>query len=238
MSIAGAVHVQPEAADTRLLCLHAPVPRGYAFRPNIEVVSGVYGILNLQTGKIYIGQSADVLVRLNIHRRRLNRGRHVNKHLQAAWCKYGEQTFEFRVLERCSVSELAAAEAAWILRCQANVSDYGYNQDRGGGGTLGCRSSRPATRRRTRSEAARQRGPRSEATRKKMSESARNRPPISDETRKKLVMFQRNRRATTHVSAETRRRLSEAARRRGADYRQRMSVIRKQWWERQRRAGV
>lgn len=40
----------------------------------------------------------------------LNRNVHNNKHLQNAWNKYGEESFEFNVLEYCDVELLNERE--------------------------------------------------------------------------------------------------------------------------------
>ncbi len=61
--------------------------------------SGVYQIRCVPTGKIYIGSAVDLKARWDGHRRRLRRGVHHNAHLQYAWDKYGEASFEFSVLE-------------------------------------------------------------------------------------------------------------------------------------------
>lgn len=78
--------------------------------------SGVYRILCIPTGKIYIGSSVDLRHRWDQHRRRLRRGIHGNAHLQLAWSKYGEASFEFSVLEFVDLPDLLCAEQAWIDR--------------------------------------------------------------------------------------------------------------------------
>lgn len=211
---------------------------GYLQRPAVPLISGIYGIFNVYNGKVYVGQSSDVHARWWIHRRRLNRGAHINEHLQAAWKVYGCDGFEFRLIEECACDVLACREVAWIAYYRSNDAAYGYNKDRGGGGVPREKTARGlpvgALPRRTRSEAAKLRGPRSLATRKKMSESAKRRAGISEETRAKLVEAQRRRRACTTVSAETRQKLAAAAAKRGTAYREKMSSIRKEWWKRQR----
>src|SRR5215204_1623671 len=61
--------------------------------------SGIYQIKCTSNGKFYIGSAVDVLNRCEHHRSSLRRGDHRNAHLQAAWIKYGEDHFEFTVLE-------------------------------------------------------------------------------------------------------------------------------------------
>ena len=65
-----------------------------------EKVSGIYKIVNRINGKYYVGSSLNTYVRwTNGHRRHLRRNNHENKHLQSAWNKYGEDNFNFSVVE-------------------------------------------------------------------------------------------------------------------------------------------
>ena len=57
----------------------------------------------------------------------LNRNVHNNKHLQNAWNKYGEESFEFNVLEYCDVELLNEREKYWINHFKSTDSKYGYN---------------------------------------------------------------------------------------------------------------
>lgn len=68
--------------------------------------SGVYEILNTVNGKRYIGQTSNLKARWREHRKTLRGKRHPNKHLQAAWNKYGEAAFKFLPILTCSVTML------------------------------------------------------------------------------------------------------------------------------------
>lgn len=61
--------------------------------------SGIYQIMNMRNHHMYIGSTADFVVRWSAHRRLLRRGLHCNLHLQRAWNKDGEDLFEFSVVE-------------------------------------------------------------------------------------------------------------------------------------------
>ncbi len=63
--------------------------------------TGVYAITHTTSGKRYIGSSVNIPQRLNAHRRALRKGKHQNPHLQRAWEKYGEPSFEFEAVEAC-----------------------------------------------------------------------------------------------------------------------------------------
>lgn len=75
---------------------------------------GIYIILNTKNGKIYIGQAEDIHARQVEHKRDLKKNRHHNQHLQHAWNKYGEKAFQFKTLERCSITELDSREQHYL----------------------------------------------------------------------------------------------------------------------------
>lgn len=141
--------------------------------------SGVYAILNLFNGKIYIGQSQDIRTRNSQRLRKLERGIYPNKHLQSAWNKYGANAFVFGVLEL--TDRPLEREDFWIEKTKAFHS--GYNQKKGLVGKIIYTDSVRSVI----SKKAKERKPISEETRKRMSESARaQRKPLSDETKRKI----------------------------------------------------
>jgi group I intron endonuclease len=66
---------------------------------------GIYIIKNLVNNKIYIGSSVNIGNRFNQHKNSLRKNKHHNKYLQKSWNKYGEENFEFIVIERHSYPE-------------------------------------------------------------------------------------------------------------------------------------
>ena len=88
---------------------------------------GIYEIFNKKNNKRYIGQSIHIRIRLLRHKNYLNKNEHINKHLQAAWNKYGEEYFEFNVLEYCNIEELDSKEDFYIKKYKSNNPKYGYN---------------------------------------------------------------------------------------------------------------
>jgi len=60
--------------------------------------SGVYKITNKDNGLVYFGQAVQLATRAMQHETTLNRNKHANYHLQAAWNKYGSDVFEFEVI--------------------------------------------------------------------------------------------------------------------------------------------
>lgn len=89
--------------------------------------SGVYQILCIPTGKIYIGSAVDLHARWEHHRNSLRRGIHRNPYLQKAWEKYGEKSFEFTVLEFVDAAELLPAEQEWIDNTRCTDRKIGFN---------------------------------------------------------------------------------------------------------------
>ena len=64
---------------------------------------GIYQILNKNNEKRYIGSTSESFKkRFNLHKHHLRNNKHKNSHLQYSWNKYGEDAFEFSILEICS----------------------------------------------------------------------------------------------------------------------------------------
>lgn len=102
----------------------------------MEKISGIYCIENTINHKKYIGKSNNIYKRWYEERRGLEKEYFHNIHLQRAWNKYGEDAFEFYIIEQCEESILAEREQFWI----SNFNTYydGYNQTLGGEGSLGA----------------------------------------------------------------------------------------------------
>lgn len=79
-----------------------------------DKVVGIYAIQNVVSGRIYIGQSIDVLGRFIRHRCKLKKGKHENLQLQRSYNKYGAAAFEFLIIEECAECELNTCEQYWI----------------------------------------------------------------------------------------------------------------------------
>jgi group I intron endonuclease len=86
----------------------------------------IYKIINVINNKFYVGSAVNFEKRKARHLWRLRRGDHANKHLQAAWQKYGDKAFVFAVVEVVPESaDLLAAENVWLK--QHVGEDYCYN---------------------------------------------------------------------------------------------------------------
>jgi group I intron endonuclease len=86
----------------------------------------IYKIVNLVNDKFYVGSTINKKVRFREHRKQLRGNRHHCKHLQAAWNKYGEEKFDFRVVEEVPDGQsLKDTEEQWLR--QHFGKDYCYN---------------------------------------------------------------------------------------------------------------
>lgn len=175
--------------------------------------SGIYLLHNSRSGRHYVGSAVSVSRRWQEHRKTLRNGRHKNPHLQAAWDKYGEESFSFLVVCQCPVETLIAEEQDeidfWVGLCGKRKL---YNIDLVAGSRLGFRHS--------------------DATKSKISESLRGKPGRGTGTKRSEEFCQRMRARVCRPESkakmaaaklgvkrkpfteETRKRMSEAAKRR------------------------
>jgi group I intron endonuclease len=87
---------------------------------------GIYKIINVVNNKFYVGSAVDLKRRKSRHFSELRNNKHNNRHLQAAWVKYGEQVFVFVVVEELADdADLLAAENVWLK--QHVGKEYCYN---------------------------------------------------------------------------------------------------------------
>lgn len=97
-----------------------------------DIICGIYSIENIINQKKYIGQSVNIKSRWMKHKSELNNNNHDNDYFQKAWNKYGEENFEFTILEECSKDMLNERECYYIDLYNTINRDYGYNLKSGG----------------------------------------------------------------------------------------------------------
>jgi group I intron endonuclease len=91
---------------------------------------GIYVIRNLVNDNIYIGSSVNVKKRFCQHRNSLRKNKHHNKHLQRSWNKYGEENFEFVVIEHHSYPEkILGRENKCILLYNPEYNSVRVNEE-------------------------------------------------------------------------------------------------------------
>ena len=80
-------------------------------------MSGIYKIINKIDGKCYIGSSNDIIGpfgRWYNHKQMLKNNKHSNIHLQRAWNKYGENNFDFIIVEEIPEDKLLIVEQKYL----------------------------------------------------------------------------------------------------------------------------
>ncbi len=89
--------------------------------------TGVYKILNIVNGKYYIGSTKQKFrIRINHHLQALKNNNHKNSHLQRAWNKYGENSFEFYIVEICN-KDIVYQREQWYLDNRDTQLSYNIN---------------------------------------------------------------------------------------------------------------
>lgn len=96
----------------------------------------IYCIYNKANSKRYIGSASRDKERWRSHRQLLRNKIHFSRHLQNAWNKYGEDNFEFQIVEKIPFDNLTNEEITkllkereefWIQEYKSNDKLYGYN---------------------------------------------------------------------------------------------------------------
>lgn len=96
----------------------------------------IYSIINLINDKQYVGSTVNKNTRWSRHKTTLNKNIHPNKHLQAAWNKYGTENFIFIIITKCEKKELLTLEQLYI-----DILKPEYNKQLIAGSPLGTKHS-------------------------------------------------------------------------------------------------
>ena len=87
----------------------------------------IYKILNKLDGKYYVGSSTNPHRRWKNHKRSLNLNQHHNDYLQNSWNKYGENSFDFIIVQsfpNISPAELLSEEQKWLNIASSDILSY------------------------------------------------------------------------------------------------------------------
>ena len=77
---------------------------------------GIYKIVNKINGDFYVGSSKNINKRWGQHLMKLKNNKHQNMILQRSWEKYGEDNFNFEIVENCSVENLLEIENVYLTQ--------------------------------------------------------------------------------------------------------------------------
>jgi group I intron endonuclease len=92
-------------------------------------MTGIYQIRNVINGHRYVGSAFNIKGRWSVHKHLLVNRKHINRHLQNVWNKYGEQNFIFEVLEITEKEKIISREQFFIdtLKPEYNLSPTAGN---------------------------------------------------------------------------------------------------------------
>jgi len=98
--------------------------------------TGIYKIVCLANNKIYVGSACGTqgtlkkqgfYKRWSDHINKLKSNIHKNKHLQYAWNLYGENSFQFEILEFCNKDRAEDREKYFIILYDSSNHKQGFN---------------------------------------------------------------------------------------------------------------
>ena len=100
-------------------------------------IQGIYLITCTGNDKKYIGKAMDIKKRLTTHKWALKSNKHINKHLQSSYNKYGKDSFIYSIIEEVEGTEqdVFAREEYYIDLYDSK--NNGFNKTDGGEGASG-----------------------------------------------------------------------------------------------------
>lgn len=93
-------------------------------------ICGIYRIFNKQNDKCYIGKSIDIFSRIRSHIYLLvaeSRSEDCNRYLFYSVKKYGLESFDYEVIEKTNIDNLAERELYWMKVYRSLEENLGYN---------------------------------------------------------------------------------------------------------------
>lgn len=104
----------------------------------MQIINGIYKIINIIDNKYYVGSSNNILRRWRTHEKNLHEKNHYNRYLQRAFNKYGIENFVFVVVEMVNVDTNLFTIEQNYLNIAINEKSKCYNASFAAGG--GCKS--------------------------------------------------------------------------------------------------
>ena len=126
----------------------------FLFDKETKDKSGVYAIINKVNSKLYVGSASCFYNRLHAHYSELINNKHSNSYLQNSWNEYGEESFDFEIIELVDIindnkDNLIEREQYWLDYHQSYIRDKGYNLQPCSKSALGFKHSEETIRKRS-----------------------------------------------------------------------------------------
>lgn len=88
-----------------------------------NILCGIYKIINIVNGKIYIGKSKNIKKRW----KREKKGKELNQHIVRSFKRYGINFFQWVLIEECLLEQLKEREEYWMNYFESWNEKKGYN---------------------------------------------------------------------------------------------------------------
>jgi len=92
----------------------------------VRKINGIFALVNKIDNKVYVRSTTNIETSYDHLVKQLNNNKCKNIRLQKAWNKYGQDNFDYIVLET-DCSDLSARKKYWIQEFKSNELEYGYN---------------------------------------------------------------------------------------------------------------
>lgn len=91
---------------------------------NLARIPGIYTIINRKSQTLYIGESLDIKRRFGEHLSQLRDGTHANMTMRMDYKKYGEEAFEFKILQPHIAINTLQTKAELLILENAHINMY------------------------------------------------------------------------------------------------------------------
>lgn len=172
---------------------------------------GIYQIINLINGKVYIGSSSvNIIQRWRCHKSYLKTNKHQNNYLQNAYNKYGKENFVMELVELVSdKNKVISVEQKWLDKLQPFTNtNNGYNICKTAGNTCDKHHSKDSKLKMSKAKIGNKvwlGKKHTEETKLKMSKSQKGKK-LSEETKQKMSEA----RSKINITEETKRKISKS----------------------------
>jgi hypothetical protein len=99
---------------------------------NLEALPGIYGIVDKESGRIYVGQTSNIRNRIKDHFINLSIGFHHNTNLQELYLETKESAFEIVILEKFSGKYIGGIkDRTWLEEAEKKWIQHYWNLGKG-----------------------------------------------------------------------------------------------------------